>query len=73
MTEISLSKVDKLIRNVLMKSDKPLSTYEIAKKTDLSWSTANTHCYKLKSFGIVNGKNEETKTGMKRVVWWLVK
>ena len=64
------NKVDKLIKDILRK-EKKLSTYEIAKKIGISWGTANSHCYKLKSFGIVDCKNEETKVGMGRIVWWL--
>jgi predicted transcriptional regulator len=64
------NKVDKLIKDILRK-EKQLSTYEIAKKIGISWSTANSHCYKLRSFGIVDCKNEETKVGVMRVIWWL--
>ena len=64
------SKVDRLIRDVL-KKEKSLSTYEIAKKIGISWSTANSHCYKLKAFGVIDCKDEETKLGMRRIVWWL--
>jgi len=71
--EISLDKVDELIRSTLKSSKKPLSTYEIAKTANLSWATANTHCYKLKSFGIIEGKYEEARIGIKRIIWWLTK
>jgi len=64
------NKVDRLIRDIL-KKEKSLSTYEIAKKIGISWSTANSHCYKLKSFGIIDCKDEETKLGMRRILWWL--
>ena len=69
----SLDKVDKLIKEFLKKSSRPVSTYDIAKKLNISWSTANTHCYKLMAYGVVEGKNEEVKIGVKRVVWWLAK
>ncbi len=71
MQGISLDKVDELIQATLRESKKPLSTYEIAKHAPLSWSTANTHCYKLKSFGILEGKYEEARIGIKRIIWWL--
>ena len=73
MQGISLDKVDELIQSTLKESKKPLSTYEIAKYATLSWSTANTHCYKLKSFGILDGKYEEARIGIKRIIWWLKK
>ena len=69
--DISLDKVDDLIKSKLKGLKKPLSTYEIAKNANLSWATANTHCYKLKSFGVIDGKYEEARIGIKRVVWWL--
>ncbi len=69
--DISLDKVDELIKSKLKGSKKPRSTYEIAKIANLSWATANAHCYKLRSFGIIDGKYEEARIGIKRVVWWL--
>ena len=66
---LDINKVDKLIKSAL--KEKKLSTYEIAKKIGVSWSTANSHCYKLKSFGVIDCKDEETKVGMKRIVWWI--
>ena len=68
--DFSLDKVDKLVKGILKKSPQPLSTYDIAKKLEISWSTANIHCYKLKAYGIIDSKNEEVKIGVKRVVWW---
>lgn len=68
-----MSKTDDLIKAVLVRSKKPLSTYEVAKLAGISWSTVNMHCYKLKSNGIVESKEEEAKTGAKKVVWWLKK
>jgi len=68
---IFLDKIDQLIQNVLTEYKKPLSTYELAKTANISWSTTNAHCYKLMSFGIIDGKNEELRIGIKRIVWWL--
>ena len=70
---ILLGTVDELIQGILKESKKPLSTYELAKQANISWSTASTHCYKLRSFGIVDGKNEEVRIGIKRIVWWLTR
>ncbi len=70
---MGLNKADELIRSLLKTSKRLLSTYEIAKEINVSWATANTHCYKLKAFGIIDGKNEEVKIGLKRIVWWIKK
>lgn len=71
-TGILLGKADKIIIKLLKKSERALSTYEIAKMLNLSWATANTHCYKLMSLGEISGRNEEVKIGMRRIVWVLV-
>lgn len=71
-TGILLGKADKIIIKLLKKSERALSTYEIAKMLNLSWATANTHCYKLMSLGEISGRNEELKIGMRRIVWVLV-
>ncbi|MBU4246649.1 MAG: winged helix-turn-helix domain-containing protein [Nanoarchaeota archaeon] len=63
--------LDSAIRHVLFSSKKPLSTYEIAKKTGISWSTANMHCFKLKSQGVFNNKRESSVGRRKKVVWWI--
>ncbi len=68
---VSLGKADKIILKLLKKSERALSTYEIAKLLNLSWATANVHCYKLMSFGAISGRNEEVKIGMRRIVWTL--
>ena len=73
MEEESLSPIDRLIIIALKSSKQPLSTYRIAKKANVSWSTANTHCYKLTSLGIVNRKGEKTHFGQKKVFWRLIK
>ncbi|MCK5373587.1 MAG: hypothetical protein KAJ20_04565 [Candidatus Aenigmarchaeota archaeon] len=71
-TGILLGKADKIIIKLLKKSERALSTYEIAKMLNFSWATANTHCYKLMSLGEISGRNEELKIGMRRIVWVLV-
>lgn len=71
MAKMVLNKVGNIIVNVLKKSSRPLSTYEIAKLANISWATANTYCYKLKSFDFMDCKNEEVKVGVKRIIWWL--
>ncbi len=61
---------DKEIVNLLKKAPK-LSTYQIAKKLNISWSTANIHCYKLKMVGKIDGSPEDSKFGMgEKMIWW---
>jgi DNA-binding CsgD family transcriptional regulator len=68
-----LSDVDKRILSLLKQSKEPLSTYQIAKMADVTWPTANSHCYKLKSMNKVESKLEKSKFGSKeKVVWWAV-
>ena len=69
--EINLSPIDKSIINVLRKENKPLTTYKIAKKSKISWSAVNLHCYKLKSQGVLDFKVYTSPYGQKKVVWEL--
>lgn len=63
---------DKEIIGLLKKSSNPLSTYQIAKELDISWSTANLHCFKLKSFGKIEGEFKDSKFGQGiKMVWWV--
>jgi len=62
-----LDRIDELILDVL--KDRVLSTYKIAKEAKLAWSTANTHCYKLKSYNILEEIVSESNLGQKRVFW----
>lgn len=60
----------KLLKRVAV----PLSTYQIAKILKISWSTANLHCYKLKTFGKIDGTPKESKFGLgEKMVWWVGK
>lgn len=69
-----LDEVDNFIVKIIKKEGKPVSTYNIAKIGDISWATANSHCYKLKSLGVLDGKFETGKIGArKKVIWWLKK
>lgn len=70
MTE--LDRIDELIVELLRKSEKPMSTYKIAKEIKISWSTVNIHCYKLKSFNVLEEKTITSQIGQKKVVWELV-
>lgn len=67
-----LDEIDKFMLETLSKSKKPISTYQLAKKTKLSWSTINSHCYKLKSLSAVDGRVEPARIGSrKKVLWWV--
>jgi len=63
-----LSSLDKEILRIL--KQKQLTTYQIAKQLKISWSTANIHCYKLMSFGMVKGKPERPRFGKEKIIWW---
>ena len=66
-----LSDLDKRILSLLKKTENPLSTYQIAKKAKITWPTANSHCYKLKSMNLIESKQEKSKFGPnEKVVWW---
>ncbi len=67
----STANLDSLVQNVLRKSRKPISTYELAKKAGVSWSTANIHCFKLKTAGVVKNRIERKLGSRMRVVWWI--
>lgn len=69
---MKISIVDERILKTLRKSKVPLSTYKIAKKIDMVWSTANSHCYKLKTMKLIDSKAEESKFGAgEKIVWWI--
>ena len=66
--------VGEVVLKLLRESKVSLSTYEIAKKASISWSTANTHCYKLKDEGLIDGKLEMADVGSsKKMLWWIKK
>ncbi|MFH0928965.1 MAG: winged helix-turn-helix transcriptional regulator [Candidatus Aenigmatarchaeota archaeon] len=70
---MTISEADKRILDILKKAKKPLSTYQLAKLSKITWPTANSHCYKLKSMGLVKSRTEKSKHGPKeKVVWWLI-
>ena len=71
--EESLSPINRFNIIALNSSNQLLSTYRIAKEANLSWSTVNTHCYKLMSLGIINRESERTHFGQKKVFWKLIK
>jgi len=63
---------DKEIIELLKRSSGPLSTYQIAKILKISWSTANLHCYKLKTIGKIDCMQKESKFGLgEKMVWWV--
>lgn len=63
---------DGKILKILRESKVPISTYQIAKKTNVVWSTANSHCYKLKSMKRIDSKTEKSKFGFgEKIIWWI--
>jgi len=62
-----------VIRRILKEAKKPLSTYEIAKRAKISWSTANTHCYKLKDQGVIEGELKVAEVGSGKKMMWKLK
>ncbi len=68
-----LSPIDDAIVKTIKGARKPISTYKLAKETKLSWSTVNSHCYKLKSFGILDMMSKRTPFGQKKMLWSVVK
>ncbi len=69
---MEITRVDRRIIRVLRVGGiNQISTYQIAKKASISWSTAISHCYKLMVSGIIDGKEIKTKFGNGRtMVWW---
>jgi hypothetical protein len=56
----------------MMLSDIDKKILELLKKADVTWPTANSHCYKLKSLGLIKNKSEESKFGLReKIVWWI--
>jgi len=67
-----INAVDRLMMLALNTAKKPLSTYQIAKNANISWSTANTHCYKLKSIGVLDMKRVKNHFGQTKVMWQVI-
>jgi len=71
MKDEHFSAVDGLIVGALKASKAPLSTYQIGKKLKISWSTANTHCYKLQAMGHLNMDMITNHIGQTKMLWRL--
>ncbi len=65
--------VSVIIQKKLEESKAPLSTYEVAKKANLSWSTVNIHCYKLKDQGVIDCKLQVAEVGSGKKMLWFMK
>lgn len=62
--------VEEAIVKLLKEEKKGLTTYQIAKRLGISWSTANTYCYKLKDKGKIRGEEKLARVGLsKKMVW----
>ena len=66
----SITETDEKILKVLREHKDPLSTYEIAKKTNISWSTANIHLKDLQLKKMVKSR-EDTVKSKRRIIWWV--
>lgn len=62
----------KRILAVLKKED-DLTTYQVAKKANVSWSTANMHLFKLYAKGQVKFEELESRVGTGLKTIWRIK
>ena len=70
----ALDEIDDLILKKLEEAKGSLSTYKLAKVTNISWSTINIHCYKLEAQGKIKSELETKQIGSrKKRIWTLVK
>ena len=65
-----MDKINELILEAL--KDGKLTTYQIAKKTGLNWSTTMNHCLQMEADGSLNHKIEKTRWGRTKH-WWFKK
>lgn len=64
--------IEEAIIEVLRKADRPMTTYQIAKRVGASWGSVNTACYKLKDADVIEQDIIIPKIGNgKKVVWWM--
>ncbi len=64
--------VGEVATEILRSVGKPISTYELAKRANVSWSTMNMHCFKLNANGVVRCKEEKANVGLGRKVMWSI-
>lgn len=70
----ALDEIDQLILKKLEEAKGSVSTYKLAKVTNISWSTINIHCYKLEAQGKIMSKLETKQIGSrKKRIWTLIK
>jgi len=65
-----ISGIDENIIKLLRESPEPLSTYDVAKKMNISWSTANIHLKDLQLKDMVKSKEDMIKS-KRRIIWWI--
>ncbi|MFB6075525.1 MAG: winged helix-turn-helix transcriptional regulator [Candidatus Aenigmatarchaeota archaeon] len=65
-----INEIDDEILRTLTNESEPISTYEVAKKVDVSWSTANTHLKDLQIMDLVKSTEKMSK-GNKTRFWWV--
>jgi len=66
-----LPQVEKLILEYLSTVKEPKTTYEIAKALGISWATVSLHCTRLRAMGLIKSEEKISKTGAKKIVWWV--
>lgn len=59
-----IDKYDAQLFGSLYKAKRPLPIKRLAKRTDMSWQTANTHLKKLKRLNIVNIQKTKRRTNI---------
>ena len=70
----ALDEIDQLLLKKLEEAKGSVSTYKLAKVTNISWSTINIHCYKLEAQGKIMSKLETKQIGSrKKRIWTLIK
>ena len=70
-SEKELPKTEKMIIDYLSSVKTPQTTYQIAKALGISWATVSLHCTRLKSLGLIKSEERVSKTGSKKIVWWI--
>ena len=65
--------VGEVATEILRSADRPISTYELAKRAKVSWSTMNMHCFRLSAKGVIKGREEKAPVGLGKKMLWSLK
>jgi len=63
---MELNQTEKLLINVLYFAHKPLSTSEVAKRSQMAWQTAKKHLETLQRFGLLDSMKKGNA-----IYWWI--